>query len=217
MNKETVRTRDGEVLKFDMQLFAEEEKSTAEGEKNSAGENSQGTGDQKEQKQEESKPLTQSDIDRAVTKALETARKKSEEDKQKAVDDAIAEAKRLEKLSADEREKELLNKQKKELEDKEKALALKDLELKTINILKENELPMEFKPFIMGDSEESTVERTKLFKEVWNKALEATKTELLKGKPPAGNDNQQGLGMPTNEELDKMTMAEYEAWRSKQK
>lgn len=91
------------------------------------------------------------------------------------------EAERLAKLSTEEKEKELLKKQQEEIEKRERAIAQKELELKTIGLLQEKQLPIEFKDFVIGADEEDTLSRIDSFQNFFQEAIQKEIESRLKG------------------------------------
>ena len=89
-------------------------------------EGQQGTPSEGQQQQlpttaEEFNKLLQSETDKRVTQALQTAKAKWESEFSSKMETEKAEAARLAKLTADQREKELFEKQKQEFESQQKA------------------------------------------------------------------------------------------------
>ena len=166
--------------KFNLQLFADKaeennvEDETVEEEKEEI----------KTYTQEELDAKLQSETDKRVTQALKTAKAKWEKEYKEKLEKEKKEAERLSKLSADEREQELLKQKEKELAEKEQAIRLRELQLDTIEKLAEENLPVGFAEFLIGEDAETTNDNIKKFKEEWQKALSNAVDERIKGKSP---------------------------------
>lgn len=120
---------------------------------------------------EELQELLQSEADRRVTQALKTAHEKWHQEMAAKLEAERKEAERLIKLSTQQKEKEVLEKYKKEIEEKERALHQKELEIKTINLLAQKKLPIEFKDFILDRDEQSTCKKLERFSALWQEKL----------------------------------------------
>lgn len=166
--------------KFNLQLFADKaeennvEDETVEEEKEEI----------KTYTQEELDAKLQSETDKRVTEALKTSRAKWEKEFKEKLEKEKKETERLSKLSADEREQELLKQKEEELEEKEQAIKLRELQLDTINVLADEDLPVGFAEFLIKNDAETTNENIKKFKEEWQKALSNAVDERIKGKSP---------------------------------
>lgn len=86
---------------------------------------------------EELQILLQSEADKRVTQAIKTAQEKWQTEYETKL-----KAERFAKLSAEEKEKELLKKQQEEIEKRERAIAQRALELKAIDLLQEKKRPI---------------------------------------------------------------------------
>lgn len=154
------------------------------------------------EKQVETKTYTQEEVD-SLTKDLFTQEQVNKivkdrvaREKQKK-EEEIKEAERLAKLSADERERELNEKTKRELEEARATIRRMNLEHDTEKILLEENLPLEFKSFLIGADEEITNENIKSFKEYYDKAIDEAVNERLKGTAPKAG----GTSRPTKTEI----------------
>lgn len=155
-----------------------------------AGTGSQGQQDDKGQELE--LPKSKEELDKLIEKAVKDTSTKLQKDFDTKLATEKAEAERLAKLSAADKEKELTKKQQDALSKKEQELARKELELKTVDLLKEKSLPLDFKPFVIGADEDGTKERVESFEKLWQKAVEEAVNERLKGKSPLHVTQQPG-------------------------
>lgn len=128
--------------------------------------------------------VTQAQIDQMISDRLAREKKKADEDRQKAVDDAIAEERRLAKLSAVEKEKELELKKEKELTERERNLAVKENRSDAVEKLAELGVPTTFVDFIVTEDKDKTLERVNKLADAWSAALQKGIEDKLKGEPP---------------------------------
>lgn len=159
---------DKDKFKMDLQLFADE----AGAEENVDNEEVVETFTK-----EEVDAMLQAEADKRVSAALKTAEAKWEEKTQAKIKAELEKTKRLTDLTAEDKEKELLKIKEEEVANREAALNRKILELDTVEALAAEELPVEFKDFVIGKDVEDTRTRITTFKEKW---LEALKVELGK-------------------------------------
>ena len=178
-----------DLFKFplNIQLFGDELASeTTEGQENSDG--------------EETKQLTQSDIDRAVSAAVKTRDEKHALELKKAVTNAINEEKRLSALSEEDRKNEALEKANQAIADKEKELDLKILRLDVGEVLVKRGLDPELLDFVLGDNLEASIAKIdKLSKSIDNQV--GSRIKQVVAKP----------GVPTKSTGKVMTKAEIMA------
>ena len=178
-----------DLFKFplNIQLFGDELASeTVEGQENSGG--------------EETKPLTQSDVDRAVSAAVKTRDEKHALELKKAVTNAINEEKRLSALSEEESKNEALEKANQAIADKEKELDLKILRFDVGEVLVKRGLDPELLDFVLGENlEDSIAKIDKLSKSIDNQV--GSRIKQVVAKP----------GVPTKSTGKVMTKAEIMA------
>lgn len=181
MLETTERTEDFKGLELNLQLFADDGEGTSESPANEKGEEKGNEEEVKTFTEEEVQARIQSESDKRVTEALKTARAKWEKEEA----EAKKEAERLQSLSQKEREEELKAKQLKELEETKAELERVYLERDTIDRLAEENVPVQFKDFLMGADAQSTNENIKAFKEVYEAEVQRGVEERLKGKTPS--------------------------------
>lgn len=182
MLETTERTEDFKGLELNLQLFADDGEDNTEDPANEKGEEKGNEeAEVKTFTEEEVQARIQSESDKRVTEALKTARAKWEKEEA----EAKKEAERLQSLSQKEREEELKAKQLKELEETKAELERVYLERDTIDRLTEENVPVQFKDFLMGADAQSTNENIKAFKEVYEVEVQRGVEERLKGKTPS--------------------------------
>lgn len=147
-----------------------------------------------------------SEVDKRIAKALETAKSKWNEEKQ----DEINRAEQLAKMSAEER-KEAEDKAKAEsLEKREKELNMREYRYEAKHQLEENGLPNSFVDMVLSDDPATTKNNITAVRSEFDKAIEVAVTERLKGKTP-----QVGGASQLNKNLNDMTLSEMtEAYRN---
>lgn len=195
------------MTRLDLQLFADGQPAGDAGQQTPSAGTGAPTGQQQAQAGqggpqvelpktvEELQRLIQSESDRRVTQALQTAQTKWQAEMEARVKAAAEEAAKLAKMSAEEREKALAAKAQEELRQREAALAARELELKATDMLIAKQLPLEFKPFILDADETKTALRIDQFAALFQQAVQAAVEERLKGAgktpaPPAPNSGQ---------------------------
>jgi len=119
----------------------------------------------------------QSKFDRLNTE--KTQLEKEKEDLEKA------------KLTEKERAEYDIRKKEEELKKEREAVSRKILEIDTIEILKEKEVPFEFKKFLMGTDKESTTKNIELFKGVFDSKIQEHIDKIFKERG-AEPDNENG-------------------------
>lgn len=134
---------------------------------------------------EELQARIDSETDKKVAKALETSRKKWEQEFSEKLEKEKKEAERLAKLSQKEREEAEIQKQREELEQLKNELAAKELYADAVAVLKEKELPANFADFLVQEDAEKTLKNINNFKEAVDKFIEQGVNNALKGEPPA--------------------------------
>jgi len=121
-----------------------------------------------------------SEVDKRIANALQTAKAKWDEEKQTE----ISNAEKLAKMSAAER-KEAEDKAKQETLDKrEKELNMREYRYEAKHQLEENGLPDSFVDMVLSEDAETTKNNIGAIKAEFDKAVEASVTEKLKGKTP---------------------------------
>lgn len=174
-------------LKLNLQLFTDD----GDGEGNTGGEEDKSK-ETKTYKQDEVDKLIQSETDKRVTEALKTSRAKWEAEYQSKLEKEKEEVERLSKLSAKEKEEELRKQKELELQEKENKLIYRELQLDTIGILSDAELPVGFADFLIKENAETTKANIDKFKTEWQKAIEKAVDEKLKGNSPRKNETSLG-------------------------
>lgn len=146
----------------------------------------------------------QSEFDKRVAKALETAKSKWETEKATELENAKTEAEKLAKMNAEQKAKYAEEKRIAELEKREKAITARELRATTLETLAEKKLPNEFADIINYSSADSCKESIETIEKAWTKAQgswqEAVEAEANKrlrgGNPPKGGqgNNQSTFG-----------------------
>lgn len=168
------------------------------------GTDAKDTNDNKDQK-----PLTIEDVEKMIQSATDRVRteySKKLKEKEKELEEL-----RLASMTEEERKAEEQRKLQEILEKKEAELKLKELTLTTIELLKENELPLEAKDFLIGKDEESTKANIKAFKKMFLSALEQAVTERFKQTGKSHIESTGKVGRYTQEDLARMTPEEINA------
>ena len=151
----------------------------------------------------EVKTFTQEEVDKMITKRLQRERK----DIEAKIEAERKEAEELAKLSEQERQKKLFEKQVKEFEETKRAFENERLLNETSKQLASKSLPIEFAEILKGNNAEKTFENIQLFEAKFNEAVEKVVTERLRGNVPKTTTS---LNSPsiTKEQFNKMDLAQ---------
>lgn len=136
----------------------------------------------------------QSMMDKRVSQALETQKKK------------LDEANKLANMTAEEKREHEYNEKLKALEEREAKLARAELMTELTKQLSEKNLPLESAEFLIGADAEATSKNLKSFEKMFNKAVSAQVASKLGGSAPQAEtaDN----GQITKEQFKKMNLAQ---------
>lgn len=106
-----------------------------------------------------------------------------------------------EKMTEEEKAQYELEKQRRELFEKEAALKRQTVELEATNLLAAAQLPIQFKPFVLGEDVEQTKQRIEDFKKLWDAAVseEVTKRMAAGGRKPPGDGAGGKAGLSMND------------------
>lgn len=130
--------------------------------------------------QEEVDKLLQSESDKRVTSALAKAKEKWADEYKVAQE----EAEKLASLSQEERIQAELAKEKEEFEKEKNGFQKAKMEMQTIKELGAERLPVELASFVVADTAEEVSNNIKVFKEVWEKAINDAVSSRLTGRIP---------------------------------
>ena len=139
---------------------------------------------------EELQALLQSETDKRVTQALQTAKAKMEAEFSQKIETEKAEAARLAKLTADQREKELFERQKTEFAQQQAAFQRQQMLNSTMLELQKESLPVNFAEYLLADTAEAVAANITDFKSKWQEALQKAVDDRLKGTTPKGGAKQ---------------------------
>lgn len=162
------------MLKMNIQLLASDEEQNIDD--NNTEDNNVSDDDKQIEDVKTEKTFTQEEVDKMIAKRLKREKEKAEAEKE--------EAEKLAKMSEQERQQALFDKQVKEFEETKKAFESEKLLNETTKQLATKNLPVEFADMLKGTDAESTFENIKVFEDKFNKALEAAINERLKRNVP---------------------------------
>lgn len=140
--------------------------------------------DPKKLTEEEINKKIEAESDRKLTSAKAKWEQEQDTKTQKAIKNALAEDKRLSKLSQVERENETLTQREQDLQTREADIAKKLLRSETVDDLQKKELPSDFADFLLGADAESTLENVNTFKKSFDGAVNAAVKEALRQETP---------------------------------
>lgn len=182
-----------DYLPLNLQLFAEE------------GQQEQQT----EQEQQTDKPLSfddllksnkdyQAEFDRRVTKGLETAKTKWEEEANKRVEAAKTEAEKLAKMNAEQKAEHERQQREAALAEREKALNLRELRATAATTLAEKGLPQGLLDTLNYADAESCQKSIETMEAAFRQAVRDGVDERLKGKIPSKDGGGPPVTKPEN-------------------
>ena len=133
---------------------------------------------------EQVEKMLQAETDRKVSKALETAKAKWQEEFQTKLAEEKNQAEKLAKMSESERLQAEFDKQKQAFETERQQFLREKLELQTVKELSTLGLPTDFSTFVMADDAETIKTNISILKEQFEMAIEKAVEEKLKGHTP---------------------------------
>ena len=164
-------------------------------EENNGGKSDEGT------KAKDGKTFTeeehQAELDRVAAKTRSEGDKKAEKAAAEAVEKALAEERRLAGLKAEEREKELLDKQKRDAEAREANITLRENRATAVEKLAELKLSPKMADFLVDIDIEKQDKNIAAFAEAYAQSVKEGVAEVTKGKTPsdpAKGDSQAAKG-----------------------
>lgn len=132
----------------------------------------------------------QSEFDRRVAKALETAKVKWDTEKATELENVKTEAEKMAKMSEEQKQKALFEKQLEEFEKEKKAFEGEKLLNETSKQLIDKKLPESFAGFLVKENADETLKNIEAFEKEWKKTIEKGVNEQLRGgKPPKGGSS----------------------------
>lgn len=156
--------------------------------------------------------MIQAQTDKRVTEALKTAKGKWQSEYEEQLAKEKAEAERLAKLSAEERQKEELRKiqegidiERAEFEQQRAEFQRERLTLDTIKKLSASGMPPEFADFLVAKTEEVTAKNLETFTNIWNaqlqNAIEKHVENRLRGQEPQASNNTSNTKLMSRKEF----------------
>ena len=147
------------------------------------------------------KTFTQEEVNEMISKRLQRERK----DIEAKIEAERKEAEELAKLSEQEKQKKLFEKQVREFEETKKAFENERLLNETSKQLASKNLPIQFAEMLKGNDAEKTFENIQLFEAKFNEAVEKVVTERLRGNVPKTTTSS-SLTSITKEQFKKMDL-----------
>lgn len=177
-------------IPFDVQFFAgggDGGQGDGEGEGTGQGDGT-GTGDQNNGEGTKSfddllkDKAYQSEFDKRVAKALETAKGKWSTEQQKAIEDAKTEAEKLAKMNAEQKAQYEKEKQEADFNKRMKDLTTRELKAEAYEQLAEKSLPKELVELLNYESADTVKASMEAVEKAFQSAVEKSVNEKLKGK-----------------------------------
>lgn len=130
----------------------------------------------------------QSEFDKKIAKALETAKGKWETEYNTKLEDAKTEAQKLAKMNADEKAKYAEEKRAADLEKREKDITTRELKAQAYETLAEKALPKELIDILNYESADTCNKSIEAVEKAFQSAVEKVVNEKLRGgNPPKGS------------------------------
>ena len=202
-DEEVVETNEEEVV-VDVEDTEEVETETVEGEVETV----------EDETGEESGTFTQEEVNEIVKSRLSRKDNEFKKELDKLVNEKLAEAKRQEQLTEEQKEAERLQNLAKELEDKQRELDFRDRFSEAESGLRKIDLDPRFAQWLVNEDKETTESNIKEFQSLFDKAVELRSVDKLRGKTPKANKTQKSKGV-TKEEYNNMGYSERMALKAK--
>jgi len=116
--------------------------------------------------------FTQEQLGKKLSEERNRLREQFEKDKQKAVDDAIAEYERKAKLTEDERQKEAFAEREAAVEKREHEITMRERRSEALAIMSERNIPTNLVDYVVDVDESKTKSNIEALDKEWRKALE---------------------------------------------
>lgn len=135
------------------------------------------------------KTFSQADMDNLAGKIRGEEKVKHEQAIKDAVAQAIAEERRQAQLTAEQREAEAKQKRDAELKAREDAITLRERRITAQELLAQKNIPIDLVDFVVDLDETKTKENIEKLAKTYNKSVENSVTDKLKGTPPTDFSN----------------------------
>ena len=135
------------------------------------------------------KTFSQEEVNNIVSERLKDVKAKNDKAINEAVANAIAEYDRQAKLTEEEREKEAKSKREAELRERENSLTLRERKLQAQELLSQKNIPIDLVDFVVDLDETKTKDNIEKLAKTYNKSVETSVTDKLKGTPPTDFSN----------------------------
>lgn len=197
LQKEIVKTNKKQSVPMNLQLFADtgaSDESAGDGTATNTG-TSEGDGKSEEGTKNFDDLLKdksyQSEFDKRITKALETAKSKWETEKAAELENAKTEAQKLAKMNADQKAEYEAQKRVAELEKREKDITTRELKAQAYETLAEKGLPKELVDILNYENADTCNKSIEAVEKAFQSAVEKSVNEKLRGKdtPKGGQGN----------------------------
>ena len=133
---------------------------------------------------EELQAMLQKETDKRVTQALATAKTKWDAEFGEKLETEKKEAARLAKLTAEQREKELFEKQKSDFAKQQAEFQRSQMLNSAMIEMQKESLPVQFAEYLLDDTAEDVAANIASFKKDWQEALQKAVDDRLKGSTP---------------------------------
>jgi len=130
------------------------------------------------------KLLTQEQLEAVLKERLERERRKILKEAQEKIEKERQEAERLAKLSAEEKEKELIKKTEDEIKEREQQVAIRENRIEAVELFQKSGVPVELVSYVIDVDKDKTLENADNFIKKYKESVSKTVAEQLKGVAP---------------------------------
>lgn len=202
-----------QLLRYNLQFFAEDGGSGADGGNGSEGDSNSeggdgdpGTGQQQTLDDILKDGKYQSEFDKKVAKAIETAKSKWQTDAEKRIAEAKTEAEKLAKMNAEQKAQYAEEKRIKELEDRERNITVRELKAQANLTLTEKGLPLELSDLLNYSDAEQCNKSIASVEKAFQAAVEKAVNEKLRG---GTQKDTKGAGNTLQEQIAKAIRGQF--------
>lgn len=153
-------------------------------------------------------PSYQSELDRRINQAVETATTKERERQQLIKDQMQDEVLRVSKMTQQEKDAYFKAKAEKEAADREASLTRRELTLDARAMLQDKHLPESFIDLLDYTSKDACMKSVEVLDTAFQKAVQEAVNEKLKGSPAPKDARTEGSGTPTPETAQEKALKE---------
>lgn len=188
MRNKAVEAMKKDVIPFNLQFFATDGTGGEDNNPDDSGDNNNDNDDGKDGVKSFDDMLGtnnyQSEFDRRVRQAINTALTKQKDKYEALMDDKLSEADKLAKMTKEEKQEYMTRKHEQELADRERDITKRELMAEAKNTLAEKKLPVSLADVLNYDDAESCNKSIEAVEKAFQEAVAVAVEEKLKGGAP---------------------------------